>query len=293
MSVAAPPFLAVVEDGALTTDLHGEVVVPWWSFTKTVLAVTALTLVRDGKLTLDARLPKRPYTLRQLLQHRAGVTNYGGLAAYHEAVARGDDAWPEAELLERTQAERLIAEPGNKFAYSNIGYLFVRHLIEQATGQSLASAVGALVLQPLGIAGAQLAEHRSDLADVVGIAERYDPRWVYHRLLVGPLNQAALLLDRLASGDLLSASLRQAMFDGQPLSGSTEGRPWKAPSYGLGVMGDTVLKVVGHTGGGPDSVVAVYRSPATEPPRTTAVFALGSDQGYVERAALNGRLPEC
>ena len=36
-------------------------------------------------------LPDRPYTLRQLLQHRAGVANYGALSAYHDAVARNDE----------------------------------------------------------------------------------------------------------------------------------------------------------------------------------------------------------
>ena len=51
--------------------------VPWWSFTKTVLAAAALALVRDGRLALDEPLPGRPYTLRQLLQHRAGLTDYG------------------------------------------------------------------------------------------------------------------------------------------------------------------------------------------------------------------------
>jgi len=72
---------------------------PWWSFTKTILAVAALRLVEAGKLELDARRPGKPYTLRQLLLHRAGVPNYGRLQAYHEAVARGEDAWPRARLL--------------------------------------------------------------------------------------------------------------------------------------------------------------------------------------------------
>ena len=267
--------------------------VPWWSFTKTVLAATALALVRDGKLTLDTPLPQRPYTLRQLPLHKAGVTNYGG-PAYQEAVARREDAWPEAELLERARADRLIADPGSKFAYSNIGYLFVRHLIEQATSQSLASAVASHVLHPLGIAGARFPEHRSDLAGVVGIIEGYDPRWVYHGLLVGPLEQAALLLDRIATGDLLPAPLREEMFDSHPLAWPANERPWKIAAYGLGVMVGVSTdgrKMVGHTGGGPGSVVAIYRAAAQEPSRTCAAFTLGDSQAYVERAAFSGRLP--
>ena len=87
--------------------------VPWWSFSKTVIAAAALALVRDGRLALDEPLPDRPYTLRQLLQHRAGLTEYGRLPAYHEAVARNEDAWPADEMLARTAADRLVYEPGN------------------------------------------------------------------------------------------------------------------------------------------------------------------------------------
>jgi len=125
--------------------------VPWWSFTKTVLAAAALVLVRDGVAALDAPLHGRSHTLRHLLQHRSGLTDYGGLSAYHEAVARGDDPWPVPTLLERTEAARLRYPAGAGWDYSNIGYLFVRELIESATGESLDSALRRLVLRPLGI----------------------------------------------------------------------------------------------------------------------------------------------
>jgi CubicO group peptidase (beta-lactamase class C family) len=52
------------------------------------------------------------FTLRQLLQHQSGLADYGDLAAYHEAVARGDEPWPVSELLERTDARRLRSEQG-------------------------------------------------------------------------------------------------------------------------------------------------------------------------------------
>jgi CubicO group peptidase (beta-lactamase class C family) len=68
-------------------DLHDEPVVPWWSFTKTAIAATALSLVARGKITLDEPLTAKPYTLRQLLQHRAGLCDYGALPDYHAAVA--------------------------------------------------------------------------------------------------------------------------------------------------------------------------------------------------------------
>ena len=36
-------------------------------------------------------------------------------------------------MLARTAADRLVYEPGKGWGYSNIGYYFVRRLIEQTT----------------------------------------------------------------------------------------------------------------------------------------------------------------
>jgi CubicO group peptidase (beta-lactamase class C family) len=66
------PF-AVIEDGALVAGTNADAVVPWWSFTKTVIAAAALVLVQQKRLALDRPLAGRRYSLRQLLQHRAGL----------------------------------------------------------------------------------------------------------------------------------------------------------------------------------------------------------------------------
>jgi CubicO group peptidase (beta-lactamase class C family) len=51
--------------------------VPWWSFSKTVLAAGVLVLVDRRKLDLDAPIAGAPYTLRHLLQHTSGLPDYG------------------------------------------------------------------------------------------------------------------------------------------------------------------------------------------------------------------------
>jgi CubicO group peptidase (beta-lactamase class C family) len=61
--------------------------VPWWSFTKTLMAAAALRLAEQGRLTLDENLAGLPYTLRQLLQHRAGVGEIGGCASAMPATS--------------------------------------------------------------------------------------------------------------------------------------------------------------------------------------------------------------
>jgi CubicO group peptidase (beta-lactamase class C family) len=273
----------LVREGALVAQSGDAADVPWWSFGKTVIAAAALALVRDGRLVLDERLPDRPYTLRQLLQHRAGLTEYGRLPAYREAVARNDDAWPAAEMLARMAADRLIHEPGKGWDYSNIGYYVVRRLIEQATDRDLGDALDRLVMKPLDIAGVRFA------ADRAHHSPDYDPRWVYHGLLVGPLASAALLLQRLMGGDLLPPPLLSAMCDRYLVGGPIAGRAWKTPSYGLGLMiGETTggELIAGHTGGGPGSGIAVYHR-LDRPTGTAAAWKAHGDDAAVEGACMS------
>jgi len=283
--------LAVVENGALIESTGTRAPVPWWSFTKTVIAAAALVLVEEGRLALDDALDARPYSLRQLLQHRAGLPDYGELAEYHAAVARGDKPWPVPVMLARAEADRLRFPPGEGWGYSDIGYLLVRRAIEEATGDALGPALRRLVLRPLGIEAARLAETPGDLGEVaMGSAEGYHPGWVYHGLLVGPLGEAALLLHRLMAGALLEPAMLEAMRQAHRLLGPIPGRPWSAPGYGLGLMSGTGLPglpVAGHTGGGPGSAIAVYNFPDAAPARTVATFSLTEQAAIVEQAAFD------
>ena len=268
----------LIRDSAIVARQGEATDVPWWSFTKTVIAAAALALVRDKRLALDESLSDRPYTLRQLLQHRAGLGDYGRLRAYHEAVELNDDAWPPVVMLEHAKADRLLYEPGTGWQYSNIGYFHIRQLIERTTQSSLGAALDHLVLRPLGIERVRLASDRKDFSP------DYDPKWVYHGLLVGPLEQATLLLERLLTGDLLPQHLLSAILDRYRVGGPIAGRPWKTPSYGLGLMiGETNdgAVIVGHTGGGPGSAVAVYHR-LDRPSGTAAAFEPEGTDATVE-----------
>jgi len=77
------------------TEAHGlDQPVPWWSFTKTILAAAALVLVRDGRLALD-----RSSKVAPLL-----CANFSSISrAWQTTVAsrpitkpwrRGDEPWP-------------------------------------------------------------------------------------------------------------------------------------------------------------------------------------------------------
>lgn len=102
---------SLVSNGQQPTSDQSELVVPWWSFTKTILAVTALSLVRDGRVGLDTPIPDQPFTLRQLLRHEAGLADYGELADYHAAVANHEAAWSADEMMQRLDGARLRYTP--------------------------------------------------------------------------------------------------------------------------------------------------------------------------------------
>ena len=274
-------------DGSVSTSGAAEAIFPWWSFTKTVLAIAALRLVEQGRLDLDAPRPGKPYSLRQLLNHRAGVPNYGRLAAYHEAVARGEDAWSRERLLRAVDADALEFPPGNGWAYSNVGYLFAREAVEEAAGLPLGEALRDLVIRPLGLPSPRLAATRADMAEVYWPHLRtYDPGWVYHGLLIGtPVDAARLLRAVLIDGFLSLESLSQMRDRFSRLGGALPGRAVTEQAYGLGLMvgrlGDAG-RAWGHTGAGPGSVNVLSHFPDVERPVTVAVFTDGEDEGPAE-----------
>lgn len=255
------PAVAVIDaDGSLMQAGHAGAV-PWWSFTKTLLAIAALRLAEDGALALDAPLDDAPYSLAQLLRHEAGLPDYGGLAAYQAAVAAGTAPWPVERLLAETDAARLRYPPGQGWAYSNIGYMKVAQRIAQAAGLPLGAALDRLVFAPAGVTGARLAQQPEDLAAVaMGSAAGYHPGWVYHGLVVGPVADAARLLRALVEGRLLRPDRVARMLQGRALP-EHRSATYPDPAYGLGLMlwaQDPLDHPWGHSGGGPGSGIAVY-----------------------------------
>ena len=280
---------AYTDDGRTVAGVRTSDIVPWWSVTKTVLAAAALQLAAELDFDLDAPLDDAPYSLRQLLAHRAGLRSYGGMAEYHEAVGRGDQPWPRDEMLARTRATDFASRPGEGWAYSNIGYMRVVDWIRDNTNQPIDIAVRQRVLDPLKIGTARFATKPDDLDESAwGNPSGYHPGWVYHGLLIGSVGDAALMMHRLLTGKLLSAEHARAMIAAHPLGGPIEGRPWLTTSYGLGLMiGDMAGAghAVGHSASGPGSVGAVYHYPALQVPRTVAVFGPFDHEGRVETKA--------
>lgn len=132
------------------------------SISKSVAAVVALRLVEQGVLVLDEdvnrrlrswKLPENEFTasnkvtLRLLLSHRAGLTDYAAapnqrLPSLKEILETGK--WTPAPI-------RVGFEPGSRFAYSGGGYCLMEQLLEDVSGKPLPMLAHELVLKPLAM----------------------------------------------------------------------------------------------------------------------------------------------
>jgi len=199
-------------------------------------------------------------------------------------VTAGERPWPRNELLGRVTSETLLFEPAAR-GPTNIGYLFVRQIIERATGLELNEALRRFLFEPLDIEEAFVATSVCDLERTIwGNKRRYDPGWVYHGLIVGSPFAAASFLHRLLFGPFLAPHLKTELLNPVSLGGPFPGRPFVVPSYGLGLMLDPknpLGLVVGHTGQGPGSTATIYSFPDLREPRTLAAFiADDSDEAF-------------
>ena len=131
---------------------------------KQFTAVAVMMQVEDGKLRLDDPITKyftdapaswRKITVRNLLTHTSGVTEYtdeGGGAA--SVDLRRD--YTEDELVHIVYRLPLDFEPGTRWSYSNTGYLLLGALVHKVSGRFYGDVLHDRVFKPLGMASARV-----------------------------------------------------------------------------------------------------------------------------------------
>jgi CubicO group peptidase (beta-lactamase class C family) len=184
----------------------------------------------------------------------------------------------------------LLFQPGDGWAYSNIGYLFIRQLIQRLTASDIDTALNQLIFAPLKITSASVALKPSNMMQTHwGNQTNYDPRWVYHGLLIGSPTDAVTFLARLLAGDIVSPGSLSVMQEARILGGALPGRPWTTTGYSLGLMigaMEGVGRVAGHSGAGHDTVSALYAFLDLPGRPIVAAFAQGADEGVAEQEAV-------
>lgn len=194
-------------------------------------------------------------------------------------------------MLDTALSNGMLFAPGQGWSYSNVGYMFLRELIEDTTGAPIDQMVHERITGPLGLTSIRLDRTQAEFGDLHWrAAATYDPGWVYHGCLTGTAGDAARLLHHLFAGDLLSPEMMVEQKKTTPLGGPLPGRPWDTCGYALGFMAGSVGSLgrsIGHSGCGPFSVNAVYHFPDAPDPVTVACFTDGCFEGVAEKAAVH------
>jgi D-alanyl-D-alanine carboxypeptidase len=125
------------------------------SNTKQFTAAAILLLQESGALSVEDRLVKylpdvpraADITLRQMLNHVSGMGNYVATPRPETMWQRARIDYSSSELLDAvltTTDPLYIAEPGERWAYSNSAYVMLGLVIEKASGRAYKDAISTL-----------------------------------------------------------------------------------------------------------------------------------------------------
>jgi CubicO group peptidase (beta-lactamase class C family) len=175
---------------------------------KQFTATAVMMLVEEGKIGLDDSIAKylpespepwKPITVRRLLSHTGGMTDYP-----KDFDFRRD--YTEAELLTRAMQVQVAFAPGEKWSYSNLGYVTLGVLIHRVTGRFYGDFLQERIFKPLGMTTTRIISE----ADIV------PNRAAGYRLVKGQLKNQGWVsptLNTTADGALYLTTLDMAKWD--------------------------------------------------------------------------------
>jgi len=226
------------------------------SITKQFTAASILLLEERGKLKTDdpvkKLMPDAPaawdkITIFHLLTHTSGIPSFTSFPDYG---AQEPFASTPEKLVARFRDKPLDFQPGEKWSYSNSGYVLLGYLIEKASGETYEKFVQENIFGPLGM---QDSGYDSNSAIIPRRAAGYAPgkdgpenAGFIHMSI--PFSAGALYS---TTGDLLR--WEQGLFGGKLLSAASLAKmitPFK-DDYAFGLSVGTVKghKRIEHGGG--------------------------------------------
>lgn len=125
---------------------------------KQFTSMAIMMLIEEGKIALDDKINKyftdaptewSNITVRHLLSHTSGMTDYP-----KDFNFRAD--YTEDEIYKRIKTVPLAFQPGEKWAYSNLGYVTLGILINRMTGKFYGDFLKERVFNPLGMNTARI-----------------------------------------------------------------------------------------------------------------------------------------
>ncbi len=268
---------AVSEDGTVGTFSAGSIGAndhdrPFYiySISKTFSAVAILKLCEEHGDFLDdpfhrffpaAKIPNA-ITIRQLLNHTGGLSDYFSSGEYQTAVtSHPQEPWSYGRLMETGLKDTPLFPPGRGWAYSNPGYGLLKELIEKLSGTDFYEYLRRVILSK-----AELHDTRPFIAPDLKVEllegespgfesdfrPLYQPGWIVTGCLTSTVSDVARFYDALFAGRIVSAASVGKMMETvdvlkiPPVA--------SIPAYGLGLMHfrkDPLGDSFGHGGGGP------------------------------------------
>lgn len=127
------------------------------SITKQFTSMLVMQLVEKGKLKLhvpiSTYLPDYPkkngdvITIHHLLTHTSGIPNMTSFPGFFKNIS--PNFYSPAQLVNMSADSTLEFKPGERFAYSNSGYLLLGYIIETVTGKSYEKLLQENIFTPL------------------------------------------------------------------------------------------------------------------------------------------------
>jgi|SRR5580700_4117231 CubicO group peptidase (beta-lactamase class C family) len=126
------------------------------SITKQFTATAIMQLQELGLLsvsdTVSKYIPKYPngdkITIHHLLTHTSGIPNVTSFSDYKRKKIKPHTL---EQLIERFKDKPLEFEPGERFQYSNSGYMLLSYIIEKVSGQKYEDFLKENIFKPLGM----------------------------------------------------------------------------------------------------------------------------------------------
>jgi CubicO group peptidase (beta-lactamase class C family) len=176
---------------------------------KQFTATLVMMLVEEGKMNLDDHISKyiadapaiwKDITIRHLLTHTSGISN----KLYDQINMRQD--YTEDELVKKIAAIPLDFQPGEKWNYSNPGYVMLGILIHKASGKFYGDLLREKIFAPLGM----------NTARIINESDIIPNRAAGYRLVKGELKNQEWVspaLNTTADGSLYFTALDMARWD--------------------------------------------------------------------------------
>jgi D-alanyl-D-alanine carboxypeptidase len=127
----------------------------WASAGKTFTAIVIMQLIEEGKLAYTDLLAKwfpgfpnaEAITIDHLLTHTNGIFSFNADLKFREAK----DYQPPDKLIQIASRHGCVCCPGERWYYSNTGYVLLGRIIEQIDGRPLHEVVRSRIIGPLGL----------------------------------------------------------------------------------------------------------------------------------------------